>query len=246
MTPASLLTRSTAVLALAGALSASPLQLRLDPGAGLWPVGVPAALARGGGDDGGSDDSGGGSDDTSGSDDHGGSSGGAGGGSGGGSDDRSDDRSGSNRGRDDSANRNDAKERRSAQSGANSAHEAMLADGSKIEIENGRVEIKNADGRTIVERPATAEDRALLQQASTRAGATGRGGADLPPRDGTRGGGLVARVEVSGENIEIIYSDGWTEEIENGRYQLKDAANRTLVERTARAADRDRLFAAVR
>ena len=249
MTPASLLTRSTAVLTLAGALSAAPLHLTLHPAEGVWPVAVPAALARGGDDDGGSDDSGGGSDNGSGggsddapdSDDHGGS----GSGSGGGSDDRSDDRPGSNRGRDDSGSgRNDARARH--HSGADSAHEAMLADGSRIEIENGRVEIKDAAGRTIVERPATAEDRALLQRASTGTASAAGGGAALPPRDGTRGGGLVAGVEVYGENIEILYSDGWKEEIENGRYQLKDAANRTVVERPARPADRDRLFAAVR
>ena len=57
MTPASLLTRSTAVLTLAGALSAAPLHLTLHPAEGFWPVAVPAALARGGDDDGGSDDS---------------------------------------------------------------------------------------------------------------------------------------------------------------------------------------------
>ena len=158
MTPASLLTRSTAVLALAGALSAAPLQLRLDPSDGVWPVGVPSALARGGDDDGGSDDSGGSSDDTSGSDDHGGSGGGGADGSGGGSDDRS----GSNRGRDNSSNRNDAKERRHAQSAADSAHEAMLADGSKIEIENGRYQLKDAANRTVVERPARPADRDRL------------------------------------------------------------------------------------
>lgn len=229
MTPASLLKRSTAILTLAGALSAAPLHLTLHPAEGFWPVAVPAALARGGDDDGGSDDSGGGS----------------GSGSGGGSDDRSDDRSGSNRGSDDSGSgRNDAKARH--KSAADSAHEATLADGSRIEIENGRVEIKDAAGRTIVERPATAEDRALLQKASTGTASAAGGGAALPPRNGTRGGGLVAGVEVYGENIEILYSDGWTEEIENGRYQLKDAANRTVVERPARPADRDRLFAAVR
>ncbi len=265
MTPASLLKRSTAILTLAGALSAAPLHLTLHPAEGFWPVAVPAALARGGDDDGGSDDSGGGSgsgsgggsDDRSGSDDHGGSGNGSGGGSddasdsddhggsGSGSGGGSDDRSGSNRGRDDSGSgRNDATARH--HSGADSAHEATLADGSRIEIENGRVEIKDAAGRTIVERPATAEDRALLQKASTGTASAAGGGAALPPRNGTRGGGLVAGVEVYGENIEILYSDGWTEEIENGRYQLKDAANRTVVERPARPADRDRLFAAVR
>ena len=46
---------------------------------------------------------------------------------------------------------------------------------------------------------------------------------------------------VSGGNIEVTYSRGWKEEIENGRYELKDPANRTVVQRPATARDRARL-----
>ena len=62
----------------------------------------------------------------------------------------------------------------------------------------------------------------------------------------TRGGGIVRKLEVSGDNIEITYTDGWKEEIEGGRYELKDDRNRTVIERPAKASDRERLFAVTR
>lgn len=41
--------------------------------------------------------------------------------------------------------------------------EVTHPDGTKEEIEDGRLEVKDASGRTIVERPATAEDISRLQ-----------------------------------------------------------------------------------
>lgn len=187
----------------------------------------------GGGHGGGQDDGGGRNDDNGGGNDD------RGGNSGRGADDTGRDDNGGRRGADDSGRAR----------GDDDAHEVTFSDGSRIEIENGRFEMKDASGRTIVERPATAADRALLD--GTRNGmrpagaAAGGSGIAAPPRNGNRGGGLVAEVEVSGENIEIRYTDGWKEEIENGRYQLKDELNRTVIERSARPSDRDRLFAAV-
>ena len=147
-------------------------------------------------------------------------------------DDRDDDRSG----RDD--------DRRGRDRHDDDSHEARLSDGRRIEIENGRFEMKDASGRTIVERPATASDYELLN-AST-GGRPGEAGQAMPERKSTRGGGVVAKLEVYGDNIEITYKDGWKEEIENGRYELKDDKNRTVIQRPASASDRERLFAAVR
>ena len=42
-----------------------------------------------------------------------------------------------------------------------------------------------------------------------------------------------ARIEVDGANIEVIYPDGWKEELQNGWFELKDPAGRTVVERRA-------------
>ncbi|MFD1981990.1 hypothetical protein ACFSOZ_04720 [Mesorhizobium newzealandense] len=51
------------------------------------------------------------------------------------------------------------------------------------------------------------------------------------------------RVEVKGNKIEVEHPDGITEEIENGRFEMKDALGRTIVERPATADDISRLQA---
>ena len=112
--------------------------------------------------------------------------------------------------------------------------EATFSDGSRVEIENGRFERKDANGRTVEERQATAADLERLRVGNGRSGQE------------RSGGGIVAKAEVEGGNIEVTYTDGWKEEIEGGRYELKDALNRTVVERPAKASDRQRLSAVLR
>ncbi|PZV34842.1 hypothetical protein [Mesorhizobium kowhaii] len=51
------------------------------------------------------------------------------------------------------------------------------------------------------------------------------------------------RVEVEGNKIEVEHPDGIKEEIENGRFEMKDALGRTIVERPATANDISRLQA---
>jgi hypothetical protein len=46
---------------------------------------------------------------------------------------------------------------------------------------------------------------------------------------------------VDGDKVEVTHPDGTKEEIENGRFEMKDAQNRTIVDRPATAADRARL-----
>ena len=90
--------------------------------------------------------------------------------------------------------------------------EATFSDGSRVEIENGRFERKDANGRTVEEpRQATAADLERLRVGNGRSGQE------------RSGGGIVAKAEVEGGNIEVTYTDGWKEEIEGGRYELKDA-----------------------
>ncbi len=57
-------------------------------------------------------------------------------------------------------------------------------------------------------------------------------------------GTSIAKAERSGDSIEIVYSDGWKEEIENGIYELKDPNNNTIIERPATAEDIARLSSA--
>ncbi len=50
-----------------------------------------------------------------------------------------------------------------------------------------------------------------------------------------------AKVEINGNNVEVVHASGIKEEVENGRYEMKDASGRTIVERRATAADIARL-----
>ena len=217
------------------------------------------AFAKDGGDDGGSDDnsgnsgSGGGghSSDDRGGDDHGGSRDGNSGsgnsgsddhGSGGhGSDDsRSDDQGSSGHGSDDSRSDDHGSgghgsddigfdDRDGASRGGDdNGIEVVRADGSKEEIHDGRYERQDASGRTIEERPATSADIARL----TGPASSGRRAIAV---------GFVKKVQAVGGNLEIRYSSGWKEELQNGRYELKDPNNNTVVERPARPADVSRL-----
>jgi hypothetical protein len=127
--------------------------------------------------------------------------------------------------------------------------EVVYSNGIKEEIENGRYEQKNAAGRTVVERPAEAADFARLRGNVRNSGLTlptpARGAGSsasgfaprLPPDAQAR------RIEISGGNIEVRYTQGWREEIEFGRYELKDPNNNTVIERPATQTDRDRLLA---
>ena len=42
--------------------------------------------------------------------------------------------------------------------------------------------------------------------------------------------------------IEVIHSDGISERIEAGRFKMKDAQGRTIIDRVAKAADIKRLM----
>jgi hypothetical protein len=49
------------------------------------------------------------------------------------------------------------------------------------------------------------------------------------------------KVEVDGNKITVFHPNGMKEEIENGRFEMRDAFDRTIVERAATAADQARL-----
>ncbi len=253
-----LMTSRVAMMVGAGLLfAASPVAIQHVPdGLTLAPS---QAFAKDGGDDRGGNDHGGGSGGGGrGSDDHGGGdrggnsgsgSGGSGGSGNGGSSGSS--RSGSDDGGSDSHggggkgsvdSRSDDQgsglhgsndvgfdgNGGSARGGNDSGIEVVRADGTKEEIRNGRYERQDASGRTIDERPATSADVARL----TGPASSGRR---------TIAVGYVKKVQAVGGNLEIRYSSGWKEELQSGRYELKDPNNNTVVERPARPADVSRL-----
>ncbi len=200
------------------------------------------ALAKDGSDDSGSGSSGSGGGDDGGSDDSGsGSSGSGSGGDDGRDDSRSGEREDDDRGRDRGRDRGSEKRGRERESKSRSesaeiqgSHiEVRYANGFKDEIENGIFERKDPSGVTVSRRPATDADRARLTGAANRISRSLSRERDRAAR--------TIHAEIAGDNIEIRYSDGWKEEIEAGRYELKDPNNNTVIQRRARQSDIIRL-----
>ncbi len=108
----------------------------------------------------------------------------------------------------------------------------------------------SGSGRSSAGASGSAGDSAGRHGADDR-GADNRGrvrGNDDPPGDDRRADHHVnpatgARVEINGNDIEVVHADGTKEEVENGRFEQKNAAGRTVVERRATAADIARLRA---
>jgi hypothetical protein len=118
--------------------------------------------------------------------------------------------------------------------------EVVYSNDIKEEIEAGRYELKDANGRTTVQRPATRADfeRIVSNLRNSGLQAPGAGGGSVLPA-----ASQARSVEVSSGGIEVRYTTGWKEEVEGSRYELKDPNNNTVVERPATAADRDRMLA---
>jgi hypothetical protein len=122
--------------------------------------------------------------------------------------------------------------------------EIVYSNGIKEEIEGGRYELKNAAGRTVIQRTATAADRARIESNVVNSGVSTSGNAVAASRQAPRvpSGSQVRRVEVGTQSVEVSYSGGWREQVEGNRYELKDPNNNTVVERRATQADVDRLM----
>ncbi|WP_428545562.1 hypothetical protein [Profundibacter sp.] len=100
--------------------------------------------------------------------------------------------------------------------------EVRYADGSSEEIKKGRYIRRSATGKTVVSRRATGADFARL-----RARANGISIDSIRrPRNSSETG--VNGATVSGKNIRLTYTNGWSEEISSGQYTLRDQYNRTV------------------
>lgn len=50
------------------------------------------------------------------------------------------------------------------------------------------------------------------------------------------------RIEVSGPSIGVVHSNGLSERVDSGQYEMRDAKGRTIIRRLATRSDRDRLL----
>ncbi len=113
--------------------------------------------------------------------------------------------------------------------------EVVYSNGVREEIENGRYEQKDAAGRTVIERPATAADIERIRGNVRASGFRQRLRVPIS--------GDVSEVEVGRSGVEVRYANGWKEELEAGRYELKDPNGNTVVERVATSEDLARMRA---
>ena len=104
------------------------------------------------------------------------------------------------------------------------------ADGSREDVSGGVYERKDARGKTVEERAATAADIDRLTALAVEFEA-----ANQPSS------AEVIDAQLLGDNIEIEYADGTRDIIENGVYERKDANNETIIERPATEEDAARL-----
>ena len=91
-------------------------------------------------------------------------------------------------------------------------------------------------------------------EGNSKGGGNGKGGANGKGSSGTAAGhnaasidgthvnpSTGATVQVSGNNIDVLYHNGMRERIKAGRYLMKDGKGRTIIERRATGADAARL-----
>ncbi|SFR32577.1 hypothetical protein SAMN04488002_0160 [Litoreibacter janthinus] len=108
------------------------------------------------------------------------------------------------------------------------------ANGSQEVIRNGKYERRNASGRVIERRRARGSDIAHVRSL------VGRGNF-LDRADSTQPAARATRVTGSGRDIDVLFSNGWRERIEAGRYVLTDQFGRAVVKRKATNNDWVRL-----
>ncbi len=110
----------------------------------------------------------------------------------------------------------------------------FFSDGSREEIRNGRYVRLDRNGRVLERRRARSSDLARV-----RALTGGQGKIVEAAPSGVKS--RAVRATYRGNNAEILYANGWREEISSGRYSLMDQYGRTVSSRRATQKDRNRL-----
>lgn len=110
----------------------------------------------------------------------------------------------------------------------------QFSDGSREEIRNGQFVRTNRNGDVVERRRARSSDLVRMRALF---------GGQKPQSDVTPKGvnSRAVKATYRGQNVEILYSNGWTEEISSGRYNLADQYGRIVASRRATQADRTRL-----
>jgi hypothetical protein len=97
--------------------------------------------------------------------------------------------------------------------------------------------MRDADGKTVIDRPATAGDVERIRENVRRSGLAAAKEVSLPA------GSDVESVAISAEGFAVRYREGWTENLIGDRYRFSDPDGNTVVDRPATMEDRNRLLA---
>ncbi|NOX39135.1 MAG: hypothetical protein GXP05_01055, partial [Alphaproteobacteria bacterium] len=108
-------------------------------------------------------------------------------------------------------------------------------DGSREEIKDRRYTFWNAAGQVVVSRRATGADLARL-----RARANGIN-IDSVRHPDSSDATIVKESRITGTQMTITYTNGWSEEIARGIYTLTDQYGRAAIKRPATNSDIKRL-----
>lgn len=110
----------------------------------------------------------------------------------------------------------------------------IYSDGSREEIVDGNFSHMNAVGRIVENRRARGSDLARMRAYFSR----------TPPRAEESAPVVKSRAvnaTYRGQDVDILYANGWREQIKSGRFMLTDKYGRVVTSRRATQADRYRL-----
>jgi len=110
----------------------------------------------------------------------------------------------------------------------------FFSDGTRVEIRDGQYLRLDRNGRVLERRRARSSDLARA-----RALVGGQGAKIETAPSGVKSRAVKATYR--GNNVQILYANGWREEISSGRYSLTDQYGRTVTSRRATQKDRNRL-----
>lgn len=113
-----------------------------------------------------------------------------------------------------------------------------FSDGSITEISNGQFRRINASGRVVERRRAQGTDvarmRAYFESMASKT-------TTPTPKPAPKVNAPAVRAFYRGQNIEIVYANGWREMVSFGQYSLTDQFGRSVASRKATQADITRL-----
>ena len=108
-------------------------------------------------------------------------------------------------------------------------------DGTRERLVNGQYERCDLQGRLVERRQATGSDVLSLRLDAMNPGA------QVAPSQQGGGQSRPTRVHIRGGDVSVLYSNGWTEAVTQGRIRMTDRYENMAIDRAATFVDTTRL-----